>query len=36
MADPLGYDDSEQARAQRAAERSKRITLRKFNSFEEA
>jgi len=36
MGDPLGYDDSEEARAKRAAERSKRITVRKFNSFEEA
>ena len=36
MGDPLGYDDSQEARAQRAAERSKRITVRKFNSFEEA
>jgi hypothetical protein len=36
MGDPLGHDDSEEARAQRAAARSKRITVRKFSSFEEA
>jgi hypothetical protein len=36
MADPLGHDDSEEARAQRAAERAQRMTVRKFNSFEEA
>lgn len=40
MSDPThasgAHDDSDEARAQRAAERAQRMTVRKFNSFEEA